>query len=109
MKIKLINGNLKGEANETELEYPTVDYNSNLLEVCKRDVEGAWKKDIKESRYMFAVAGEDRRCEYGIGNTEYGAFENCTKWQEENNIVGTCEFYGKDGEVVWDGHLKLSR
>ena len=86
-------------------EYPTVDYNSNLLELCKRDVEGAWKNDIKNAPYMFAVAGEDGRCEYGSGDTEYGAFEDCTKYQEENNIVGTCELYGKDGEVVWDGSV----
>ena len=90
-------------------EYPTVDYNTNLLELCKRDVEGAWKNDIKNASYMFAVAGEDGRCEYGLGDTENGAFEECKKWQEENNIVGTCELYGKDGEVVWDGHLKPSK
>jgi len=89
-------------------EYPTVDYNTNLLEICKRDVEGNWKNDIKNVPYMFAVVGEDGRCEYGAGDTENSAFQDCTKYQEENNIVGTCEFYGKDGKVVWDGHLKSS-
>jgi hypothetical protein len=89
----------------TSEEYPTVDYNTNLLEFCKRDVEGSWKNDIKNAPYMFAVAGEDGRCEYGLGDTENGAFEDCTKYQEENNIVGTCELYGKDGEVVWDGSV----
>ena len=86
-------------------EYPTVDYNTNLLEVCKRDVEGAWKNDIKANRIMFAVAGEDGRCEYGGGPTLRKAFDICTKWQEENNIVGTCELYGRSGEVVWDGSV----
>jgi hypothetical protein len=93
----------------TNESFPTVDYNTNLLEICMRDVEGNWKNDIKENRIMFAVAGEDGRCEYGLGDTENGAFEDCTKYQEENNIVGTCELYGKDGEVVWDGHLKPSK
>jgi len=86
-------------------EYPIVDYNTNLLEVCKRDVEGAWKNDIKANRIMFAVAGEDGRCEYGGGPTLRKAFDICTKWQEENNIVGTCELYGRSGEVVWDGSV----
>ena len=90
-------------------EYPTVDYNTNLLELCKRDVEGAWKNDINENIYMFAVAGEDGRCEYGGDHTLKKAFDVCTKWQEENNIVGTCELYGRSGEVVWDGHLKPSK
>jgi hypothetical protein len=90
-------------------EYPIVDYNTNLLELCKRDVEGAWKNDINENIYMFAVAGEDGRCEYGGGHTLKKAFDVCTKWQEENNIVGTCELYGRSGEVVWDGHLKPSK
>ena len=89
----------------TNESFPTVDYNTNLLEICMRDVEGNWKNDIKENRIMFAVAGEDGRCEYGLGDTENGAFEDCTKYQEENNIVGTCELYGKDGEVVWDGSV----
>ena len=97
------------DINNKSEEYSTVDYNTNLLEICKRDVEGNWKNDIKDAPYMFAVAGEDGRCEYGLGDTENGAFEDCTKYQEENNIVGTCELYGKDGEVVWDGHLKPSK
>jgi hypothetical protein len=93
------------DINNKSEEYSTVDYNTNLLEICKRDVEGNWKNDIKDAPYMFAVAGEDGRCEYGLGDTENGAFEDCTKYQEENNIVGTCELYGKDGEVVWDGSV----
>ena len=64
-----------------------------------------WKNDIKNAPYMFAVAGEDGRCEYGLGDTENTAFEDCTKFQEENNIVGTCELYGKAGKVVWDGSV----
>ena len=45
----------------------------------------------------------------GIGSTKEHALNECTKWQEENNIVGTCELYGRSGEVVWDGHLKPSK
>jgi thiol:disulfide interchange protein DsbC len=105
----LIKSSEKSKSVSQSEEYPIVDYNTNLLEICKRDVEGNWKNDIKDAPYMFAVAGEDGRCEYGAGDTEYGAFNECTKWQEENNIVGTCELYGESGEVVWDGHLKPSK
>ena len=94
---------------QPEAEYPTVDYNSNLLELCKRDVEGLWTNKIKEDSFMFVVASENGNCEYGRGNTKYNAFENCTKNQEDNNIVGICELYGEAGEVVWDGHSKPSK
>jgi hypothetical protein len=72
---------------QPEAEYPTVDYNSNVLELCKRDVEGLWTNEIKEDSFLFVVASENGSCEYGRGNTKYNAFENCTKNQEDNNIV----------------------
>jgi hypothetical protein len=90
---------------QPEAEYPTVDYNSNLLELCKRDVEGLWTNRIKEDSFLFVVTSENGNCEYGLGNTKYNAFENCTKNQEDNNIVGICELYGEAGEVVWDGSV----
>jgi hypothetical protein len=55
-------------------EYPSVNYNINLLEVCKSYVEGSWKNDITLNRYMFAVAGENKMCEYGEGLTLKKAF-----------------------------------
>ena len=75
------------------------------MELCKRDVEGLWTNRIKEDSFLFVVASENGNCEYGLGNTKYNAFENCTKNQEDNNIVGICELYGEAGEVVWDGSV----
>ena len=49
--------------------------------------------------------GEDGRCEHGHGRTKENAFNECTKWQEENNIVGVCELYAEGEEVVWDGSV----
>jgi len=63
------------------------------------------KNEFNSKGYMFIVAGEDGRCESGIGSNKEHALNECTKWQEENNIVGTCELYGEAGEVVWDGSV----
>ena len=86
-------------------EYPIVDYNTNLLNFVKRDVEGLWTNKIKEDSFLFVVASENGNCEYGRGNTKYNAFKDCTKNQEENNIVGVCELYAEGEEVVWDGSV----
>ena len=95
--------------NATSEEYPTVDYNSNVLELCKKDVEGLWTNKIKKDSFLFVVASKNGNCEYGLGNTKYNAFKDCTKNQEDNNIVGICELYAEGEEVVWDGHLKPSK
>ena len=88
-------------------EYPTVDYNTNVKELCQGHIAANWKgyMEPNSSGYFFAVVGEDGRCEHGVGRTKEDAFNECTKWQEENNIVGTCELYGEAGEVVWDGSV----
>ena len=102
----LIKTSEKSKSVSQSEEYPTVDYNTNLLELCKRDVEGLWTNKIKEDSFLFVVASENGNCEYGRGNTKYNAFKDCTKNQEDNNIVGICELYAEGEEVVWDGHLK---
>jgi hypothetical protein len=91
----------------TNESFPTVDYNTNVKELCQGHIAANWKgyMEHNSSGYFFAVVGEDGRCEHGVGRTKEDAFNECTKWQEENNIVGTCELYGKDGEVVWDGSV----
>ncbi|MDB9933554.1 hypothetical protein OAE45_02930 [Candidatus Thioglobus sp.] len=97
-------------------EYPTVDYNTKLDEVCRGLINNNWngylninKNEFNSKGYMFVVAGEDGRCESGIGSNKEHALNECTKWQEENNIVGVCELYAEGEEVVWDGHLKPSK
>ena len=63
------------------------------------------KNEFNSKGYMFVVAGEDGRCESGIGRIKENALNECTKWQIENNIVGTCELYGEADKVVWDGSV----
>ncbi|MGY8834800.1 MAG: hypothetical protein ACKVJO_09900, partial [Pseudomonadales bacterium] len=84
--------------------------------VCRGLINNNWnsylninKNEFNSKGYMFIVAGEDGRCESGIGSNKEHALNECTKWQEENNIVGVCEFYAEGEEVVWDGHLKPSK
>ena len=102
--------------NPDEEEIETVNYNTKLDEVCRGLINNNWnsylninKNEFNSKGYMFVVAGEDGRCESGIGRTKENAFNECIKWKEENNIVGACELYGRSGEVVWDGHLKPSK
>ena len=97
-------------------EYPIVNYNTKLDEVCRGLINNNWnsylninKNEFNSKGYMFVVAGEDGRCESGIGSNKEHALNECTKWQEENNIVGVCELYAEGEEVVWDGHLKPSK
>ncbi|MDA8872153.1 SHOCT domain-containing protein [Candidatus Thioglobus sp.] len=93
-------------------EYPTADYNTKLDEVCRGLINNSWngyldinKNEFNSKGYMFVVAGEDGRCESGIGSNKEHALNECTKWQEENNIVGVCELYAEGEEVVWDGSV----
>jgi hypothetical protein len=93
-------------------EYPTVDYNTKLDEVCRGLINNSWnsylninKNEFNSKGYMFVVAGENGRCESGIGSNKEHALNECTKWQEENNIIGVCELYAEGEEVVWDGSV----
>ena len=93
-----------------------VGYNTKLTEICQNFISLNWddyldinKKEFNSNGYMFAVVGKDNRCEYGIGPSKKDAFNDCMKWKQEQDIVGACEFYAKGKEVVWDGHLKLSK
>ena len=102
--------------NASSKKYPTVNYNTKLDEVCRGLINNNWnsylninKNEFNSKGYMFVVAGEDGRCESGIGSNKEHALNECTKWQEENNIIGVCELYAEGEEVVWDGHLKPSK
>ena len=46
--------------------------------------------------------GEDGRCEYGMGRSENDGFNDCTKWKDENNIIGQCELYAKGEQILWN-------
>ena len=98
--------------NSDEEEIETVNYNTKLDEVCRGLINNNWnsyldinKNEFNSKGYMFVVAGEDGRCESGIGRAKENALNECTKWQEENNIIGVCELYAEGEEVVWDGSV----
>ena len=87
------------------------EINLNIEETCNRQIKGFWedylelnKSEFNSRGYLFIVAGEDDRCEYGVGINENDAFIDCTKWKEENNIIGKCMPYAKDGKVLLDKH-----
>ena len=78
------------------------------MELCREHIALNWKSYVKINKkefnskgYLFAVVGEDGRCEHGFGPTQKHAFNDCTHWKKENNIIGTCELYAKGQEVVW--------
>ena len=87
----------------------TVNYSdTNLMELCREHIAHGWKSYVKINKkefnskgYLFAVVGEDGRCEHGFGPTQKHAFNDCTHWKKENNIIGTCELYARGEEVVW--------
>ena len=81
---------------------------TNLLELCREHIADTWndyvernRKEFNSKGYLFAVVGEDGRCEHGKGPTQKDAFNDCTHWKKENNIIGTCELYARGEEVVW--------
>jgi len=101
--------NCSKSSNNTSMnnKNPTLDYNIKLLDNCKRDVEGNWTNDITRAKYMYVV-GENGNCDYGLGNTEKGALNDCLRIKEKHNLVGSCVLYGKDGKVVMKGYSDLS-
>ena len=121
-KIEIQDGNYKFNPsiiNEELEEEITVFYSqleeeitkTNLQlkeEICQGHIQANWpgyidinKNEFNSKGYMYVVSGVEGRCEHGIGQTSKDAFNDCTKWQEENNIVGTCEPYARGEEVIW--------
>ena len=110
-----------GKTNNQDLTNKIEDYNCDrninlnqeinldIEETCNRQIKGFWKDYLELNKsefnsrgYLFIVEGEDGRCEYGVGINENDAFIDCTKWKEENNIIGKCMPYAKDGKVLLD-------
>lgn len=52
------------------------------------------------NKFLFAVES-DGLCEYGMGQDPDLAFNDCEKWRKENSIVGTCEPYASENQIVW--------
>jgi len=83
------------------------DSNSNRL--CRGEIKAFWDeylelntKEFNSEGYLFIVVGEDGRCEYGMGRSENDGFNDCTKWKDENNIIGQCELYAKGEQILWN-------
>ena len=73
----LIKSSEKSKSVSQSEEYPTVDYNTKLDEVCRGLINNNWnsylninKNEFNSKGYMFVVAGEDGRCESGIGSNQ---------------------------------------
>ena len=82
------------------------DSNSNGL--CRGGIKEFWDeylelntREFNSEGYLFIVTGEDGRCEYGMGRSENDGFNDCTKWKNENNIIGQCELYAKGKQILW--------
>ena len=114
-KIENNNGNFEfnlsnGKGPSQNETIKTVNYDTNLMELCPEHIAHGWKSYVKINKkeynskgYLFAVVGEDGRCEHGFGPTQKHAFNDCTHWKKKNNIIGTCELYARGEEVVWRG------
>ncbi|MBE29134.1 hypothetical protein CL646_03585 [bacterium] len=56
--------------------------------------------EFNSNGYLFIVNDGDGRCEYGMGQEENEAFNDCNKWKDENSIIGNCMLYAKGKEVI---------
>ena len=54
------------------------------------------------NNFFYVVIGKDGRCEYGTGDNEESALNECVKWQTVNNISGTCQLFAIGKEIVWE-------
>ena len=54
------------------------------------------------NNFFYVVIGKDGRCEYGTGDNEESALNECVKWQTVNNISGTCQAFAIGKEIVWE-------
>jgi len=86
----------------------TTEPENYVEEICQGHIQANWpgyidinKNEFNSKGYMYIVSDKDGRCEHGIGPTSLAAYDDCTHWKEENNIIGTCELYAKGEEVVW--------
>ena len=79
-------------------------------EICSWIIDEAYPEILEDNPniYFFAVVGKDGRCEYGTGDNEESALNECVKWQTENSISGTCQAFAIGKKIVCEVSLILS-
>ena len=73
-------------------------------EVCSWIIDEAYPEILQENpnNHFYVVIGKDGRCEYGTGDNEESALNECVKWQTENSISGTCQPFAIGKEIIWE-------
>jgi len=73
-------------------------------EICSWIIDEAYPEILEDNpnNYFFAVVGKDGRCEYGTGDNEESALNECVKWQTVNSINGTCQAFAIGKKIVWE-------
>ena len=79
-------------ASENDQKTDFINCDWNFKEIWDEYLESN-DKEFNSQGYLYAVSGENDRCEYGVGQDKKEAFDDCTKWKEENDIIGECELY----------------
>ena len=82
---------------------------SYSLEVCSWIIDEAYPEILEDNpnNYFFAVVGKDGRCEYGTGDNEESALNECVKWQTVNSINGTCQAFAIGKKLFGKKFLQL--
>ena len=72
-------------------------------EICSWITNEAYPEILIDNpnNFFYVVIGNDGRCEYGTGDNEESALNECVKWQTVNNISGTCQSFAIGKEIVW--------
>ncbi len=73
-------------------------------EVCSWIIDEAYPEILQENpnNHFYVVIGKDGRCEYGTGDNEESALNECVKWQTVNSISGTCQAFAIGKKIVWE-------
>ena len=72
--------------------------------MCSWIIDEAYPEILQENpnNHFYVVIGKDGRCEYGTGDNEESALNECVKWQTVNSISGTCQAFAIGKEIVWE-------
>ena len=68
--------------NDQKTDFTNCDW--NFKEIWDEYLESN-DKEFNSQGYLYAVSGENDKCEYGVGQDKKEAFNDCTKWKEEND------------------------
>jgi len=105
--------NVIDESNERKSNKDRVQKQQDSSDVnCDWNFNEIWdeylelnNREFNSNGYLFIVKGGDGRCEYGMGQDENEAFNDCNKWKNENNIYGNCKLYAKGEEAMLNESL----